>query len=283
MKKRMKKISQYIKRMGKGNLLVACAALFPGLAQADRLADIQARGTLVCATLANNEPLGFPDPQSRQVVGFDVDMCAAVARRLGVQMEQKSVTVEGRLPALIEGQADLVSAALGYTRERARQIDFTASHYQNPIKLIVQSDSGLNLISDLADKRISANRSSTPEQAVRRVLPKAMLQTFADTPQAFLALAQGRADGLAISMPSGIRFVNESAGRFKFVEGALSWEPTALGVKKGERRLRDAVNAALAALEKDGEIDALWTKWFGPKTKFNIPRDKKLTPISAFR
>jgi polar amino acid transport system substrate-binding protein len=39
----------------------------------------------------------------------------------------------------------------------------------------------------------------------------------------------------------------------------------------------------LVALEKDGQIDALWIKWFGPKTKFNIPRDKKLTPISAFR
>jgi polar amino acid transport system substrate-binding protein len=38
----------------------------------------------------------------------------------------------------------------------------------------------------------------------------------------------------------------------------------------------------LVALEKDGQIDALWIKWFGPKTKFNIPRDK-LTPISAFR
>jgi polar amino acid transport system substrate-binding protein len=266
-----------------GTALLACVLVFSAAAHADRLADIKARGSLVCATLANNEPLGFSDPQTRQVVGFDVDMCAAVAREMGVKMEHMSVTVEARIPELMQGHADLMSGALGYTRERARQIDFTASHYQNPIKLIVQSDAGFNLVTDLADKRISANRNSTSEQAVRRMLPKATVLTFPDTPAAFLALAQGKADGLALSMPSGIRFVNESAGRFKFVEGALAWEPTALGVKKGEHALLAAVDQALATLEQSGEIDALWIKWFGPKTKFNIPRDKKLTPISAFR
>ncbi|MCP1571658.1 amino acid ABC transporter substrate-binding protein [Herbaspirillum rubrisubalbicans] len=279
----MKKISQHLKNLGMGSLLVASVSLFPVAAHADRLAEIQARGSLICATLANNEPLGFPDPQTSQIVGFDVDMCSAVARKLGVRMQHKSVTVEARLPTLMQGQADLLSAALGYTRQRAHQIDFTAAHYQNPIKLIVHSDSGLNLVSDLADKRISANRNSTPEQAAHRVLPKATLVTFPDTPQAFLALAQGKVDALAISMPSGIRFVNESGGRFRFVEGALAWEPTALGVKKGEHKLLDAVNQALAALEKEGEIDALWSKWFGPKTKFNIARDKKLTPIASLR
>ncbi|MFJ3058552.1 ABC transporter substrate-binding protein [Herbaspirillum sp. NPDC087042] len=282
----MKKISHNIKRIGKigaGGALLSCMLCLANLAHADRLADIKARGTLVCATLANNEPLGFPDPQTRQIVGFDVDICAAVARKLGVEMEQKSVTVEARIPMLSQGEVDLVSAALGYTRERARLIDFTASHYQNPIKIVVQSDSGLNLVTDLADKRISANRNSTPEESVHRVLPKATVQTFTDTPQAFLALAQGKVDGLAISMPSGIRFVSESAGRFRFVEGALAWEPTALGVKKGEHKLLAAVNQALSALEKEGELDAIWSKWFGPKTKFNIPRDKKLTPIANLR
>lgn len=279
----MKKISQHLKQLGMGSLLVASAWFVPAAAHADRLDEIRARGSLICATLANNEPLAFPDPQSGQIVGFDVDMCSAIADKLGVKMRQRSVTVEQRLPALIQGDVDLVSAALGYTRERAGQIDFTASHYQNPLKLIVYSDSGLNLLADLDGKRISANRGSTPEQAARRVLRKATVLTFPDTPQAFLALAQGRADALAISMPSGIRFVNESGGRFRFVEGALAWEPTALGVKKGERRLLDAVNQALAEMEKAGQIDALWTKWFGPKTKFNISRDKKLTPIAGLR
>jgi polar amino acid transport system substrate-binding protein len=56
-----------------------------------------------------------------------------------------------------------------------------------------------------------------------------------------------------------------------------------MGVKKDEPALLAAVNDALEKLEKSGETDALWNKWFGPNTKFNIPREKKLTPISAFQ
>ena len=124
----MKKISQHLKQLGMGSLLLACAWSVPAAARADRLEEIQARGSLICATLASNEPLGFADPQSGQIVGFDVDMCSAIAAKLGVKMRQRSLTVEARLPALMQGDVDIVSAALGYTHERARQIDFTASH-----------------------------------------------------------------------------------------------------------------------------------------------------------
>ncbi|MBB5390917.1 MULTISPECIES: transporter substrate-binding domain-containing protein [unclassified Herbaspirillum] len=276
-------ISGRIKKPGMGAAALAALLVFSAAAHADRLADIKARGSLICATLPNNEPLAFTDPWTHQVVGFDVDMCSAVARELGVKMSQKSVTVAERLPVLIQGDVDLVVAALGYTRERARQIDFTAAHYQNPIRVIVHSDSGISKMADLADKRISANRDSTPEQAARRMLPKATVQVYPDTSSAFLALAQNKVDGLALSQPSGIRFVSESDGKFRFVDGTLLWEPTAMGVKKGEPALLAAVNAALVTLEKSGEIDALWNKWYGPKSKFNIPREKKLTPISAFQ
>ncbi len=273
-------------RFNKTCMAIAAAAvslLVSTAAHADRLADIKARGTLVCATLTSSEPLGFPDPATRQIVGFDVDMCNAVAKQLGVKLEHKGVSVEARIPELTLGRVDLVVAALGYTKERAQQIDFTAAHYQTPIKLIAHSNAGFNKVEDLAEKRISANKGSTPELYARRVLPKATILTFQDTPAAFLALAQNKVQGLALSQPSGIRFVNESEGKYKFLNGELAWEPTAMGVKKDEPALLAAVNDALEKLEKSGETDALWTKWFGPNTKFNIPREKKLTPISAFQ
>ncbi|MGE6057290.1 amino acid ABC transporter substrate-binding protein, partial [Klebsiella variicola subsp. variicola] len=92
---------------------------------------------------------------------------------------------------------------------------------------IVHSNGGFSKIEDLADKRISANKGSTPELYARRTLPKATILTFQDTPAAFLALAQNKVQALALSQPSGIRFVNESEGKYKFLDGALAWEPTA--------------------------------------------------------
>ena len=252
-------------------------------AHADRLSDIKARGTLICATLAANEPLGFPDPQTRRIVGFDVDMCDALAKQMGVKLEHKGISVEARVPELALGRVDVVSAAFGYTKERAEQVDFSASHYQTAIKLIVPVDSGLEKVEDLADKRVSAIKGSTLELFTRRVLPNATVLTFQDAPSAFLALSQNKVHAMAQTQTGGIRYVNETDGKFKFASGSLAWEPTALGVKKGEPALLAAVNGALQKLEQAGTIDALWIKWYGPTTKYRIEREKKLTPIADFK
>ena len=128
-----------------------------------------------------------------------------------------------------------MSAAFGYTKERAEQVEFTASHYQTPIKLVVAVDSGLDKVSDLADKKISAIKGSTLELFSRRVLPNATVLTFQDGPTAFLALAQGKVQAMAQTQTGGIRYVNETDGKFKFADGSLAWEPTASASGRASR------------------------------------------------
>ena len=228
-------------------------------AGADQLADMKSRGTLVCGTLTTTEPLGFQDPQTRQIVGFDVDMCNGIAKRLGLKMEHKGLSIEARIPELSLGRVDVVSAALGYTKERAEQVDFTAAHYQVPIRILVKKSANITSFAQLEGKRVSAVKSATTEIFARRGLPKTEIITYQDGPAAFLALMQG-----------------------KYIEDSLAWEPTALGVKKNEPALLAAVNGALESMEKDGEIDTLWDKWYGPTTRFAFKREKKLTPIQTF-
>ena len=264
-------------------LVTVMSLTLQGVAHANRLADIKARGSLICATLTANAPGGFPDPVTRQIVGFDVDMCQALSDQMGLKFEHKGVSVEARVPELALGRVDVVSAAFGYTKERAEQVDFTSSTYQVPIKLIVPIDSGLNKVSDLEGKKISAIKGSTLELFARRAVPTATVLTYQDAPAAFLALTQGKVQAMSQTQTGGIRYVNETGGKYKFAEGALSWEPTALGVKKGEPELLNAVNDALEKMEKAAIIDAIWVKWYGPKTPYNIVREKKLTPIANFK
>lgn len=250
------------------------------VAHADRLKDIKDRGTLICATLSGSEPLAYQDPTTRQYVGFDVDTCSAIAKHLGVKMEHKPITVEARIPELGLGRVDMVAAAFGYTKERAEQVAFTSSHYQIPLKIIVAKNSGITKFSDLAGKRISTEKGSTPELYARRVIPSAEVVTFQDNASQFLALQQSKVQGFAIGMASGLRFVNGSDGKYKFLDESLAYEPTCLGVKKGEPQLLAAVNKALQDMQSSGELDALWDKWYGPQTKYNIPRGK-LIPVSS--
>lgn len=264
-------------------IAVAAITLLASLgASADQLADIKARGTLVCGTLTSTEPLGFQDPQSRQIVGFDVDMCAAIARHMGLKLEHKGLSIEQRIPELSTGRVDLVSAALGYTKERAQQVAFTSAHYQVPIRVMVKKGAGIDSFAKLADKRVSAVKSATTEIFARRGLPKTAIVTFQDGPSAFLALMQDKVDGFSTSHTAGLRYLAESKGEAVFIDDSLAWEPTALGVKKDEPALLAAVNKTLEDMEKAGEIDSIWNRWYGPETRFAFKREKKLTPISAF-
>jgi polar amino acid transport system substrate-binding protein len=262
-------------------LLVALCGIATA-AQANRLEEIKSRGRLVCATLSGTEPLAFQDPRTRQYIGFDIDLCNALAKRMGVAMEHKPVAVEARIPELSLGRVDVVAAAMGYTKERAAQIAFSDIHYQLPIKIIVSNASGIKTFADLAGKKISANKGSTPETFTRARIPSAEVVTYQDSPTAFLALVQGKVQGQAIGQAAGARFIESSEGKFKFLDEALFFEPTGLGVKKDEPELLAAVNKALQEMESSGELDAMWNKWYGPSTKFQIPREKKLTPLSAF-
>lgn len=115
-------------------LLGLTLAVVTATAQADQLADIKARGTLVCGVLANFEPFGFQDPASREIVGYDVDYCKGVAKALGVKPVLQVVSMEARIPELLQGRrcarrrARLLSGSRGTARIYASVLRSQAGH-----------------------------------------------------------------------------------------------------------------------------------------------------------
>jgi len=259
------------------------AAACGGVAHADRLDDVKARGTLVCGVFGDLVPLGFEDPNTRTLVGFDIDVCRGIADSLHVKLDLKTLSVAARVPSLQTDRVDVVAAAMGYTADRAKQIAFSSAYIQVPIPVMVLSDSGINGFADLRSKKVSAIRASTPELFARQKLPGSEIVTFDDGPLAFLALQQHKVQGMAISQGAAIGFRNRSEGKVRFLDEVLHWEPDCIGVKLGEPALLDAVNAGLNGMETSGQLQVIWDKWFGPTTEYKLSRDKKLTPIADFQ
>lgn len=249
-------------------------------ARADRLSEIKQRGSLICATYFAVPPFGFPDPVTRQPTGYDVDMCAAVAKHLGVSMQHKAIAVEGRVPELALGRVDIVSALLPYTKTFAEAIAFSDAIFDYSTRVIVPSSSDFTRLSEFAGKKVSMTRGTANEARFKARVPTVEILTYQDSAASFLALQQGKVQGYATVAFAGQRFINDTNGKFKFVDEALHTDVSALGVKKGEAELLDAVNDALAKMEAAGEIDAIWNKWLGPNTKYFSPRGRKLTPIA---
>jgi len=260
------------------------AALAPA-AHADTLQDIKARGKFICGTMGTAEPFSFQDPKTRAIVGYEVDMCQAVADSLGVPLELKLIAVEARIPELIAGRVDVVAANLGWSPERAQQIDYSHQHFVSLQKVLARdSDKDLKAPADLAGKRVSAVRGSSSEQGARKFIPNVEPVTFKDPSGAFLALQQGKVAGFVGSELMLVKLKQQAAASAvpaKILEPALFVEPWGMGVRRGDSAMLGQVNKVLDGLEASGKAAQIFDKWFGTGTPFNMKRDFRIEAIKG--
>ena len=264
---------------------VGLAIVTLSAAQADTLQDIKARGKFICGTMGTAEPFSFQDPKTRAVVGYEVDICKAVADSLGVPLELKLIAVEARIPELIAGRVDVVAANLGWSPERAQQIDYSHQHFVSLQKVLArEKDQELKSPAELAGKRVSAVRGSSSEQGARKYIPNVEPVTFKDPSGAFLALQQGKVSGFVGSelMLAKLRQqAASSAVPVKILEPALFVEPWGVGVRKGDAAMLGQVNQVLDKLEASGEATRIFDKWFGVGTPFNLKQDFRIESIKG--
>ena len=262
---------------------VGLTALTAG-ARADQLADIMKAKELKCGTFADVPPFAAPDPKTREMVGFDVDMCNAIAKRWGVTAKITPLSVEARVPEVKLGRVDLTIANLAYTLGRAEQIQFSDPYYLAKEMLAVKASDTGTTKADFKGKRLASTKGSTSELAIK--MNDSDPLTFVDTGSAYMAVQQNKALGIVANTMTITKLVNESktAGQpMKMIEEPMAFQPIGIGMKKDEPALHAKVNETLVAMDQAGEINALWDKWLGPNTEFKMTRTDKVVPLSQLK
>jgi polar amino acid transport system substrate-binding protein len=250
-------------------------------ARADQLDDIMASGVLRCGTFADVPPFAAPDPATREMVGFDVDMCNAIAERLGVTAEIRPLSVEARVPEVKLGGVDITVANLAYTLSRAEQIQFSDPYYLAKEMLAVKADDPGTTKADFEGKRLASTKGSTSEMAIKMNDSEPL--TFQDTGSAFMAVQQGKARGMVANTMTITKLVNESQTRgipLKMIEEPMVFQPIGIGMKKDEPALLAKINETLYAMDEAGQINEFWNKWLGPDTEYKMTRTDKVMPLS---
>ena len=267
--------------------VLAALALSPlavSAVHADQLSDVMSKKSLSCGVYADVPPFSAPDPQTRELVGMDVDLCKALAKHMGVELELKPLSVEARIPEVKMGRVDVIFANLAYTKSRAEQIQFSDPYYIAKETLVVRAANADQPKSFFKGKRISSTKGSTSEQSIR--LADATPVTFQDTGSAYMALQQSKVVGLVTNTMTAIKLVGQAkAGG---VELAIAKEPMALepigaGMRQGEPAFLAKVNESLRAMEAAGEIDAIWAHWIGPNTEYKMVREDKVQSLSELK
>jgi polar amino acid transport system substrate-binding protein len=262
------------------SLIVAAASPV----RADQLDEIMARKELRCGTFADVPPFAAPDKTTREMVGFDVDLCNLIAKRLGVAAKITPLSVEARVPEVKLGRVDLTIANLAYTLGRAEQIQFSDPYYLAKEMLAVKASDSATSKADYKGKRLASTKGSTSELSIKMNGSEAL--TFQDTGSAFMAVQQNKALGMVANTMTITKLVAESQSRgvkLKMIEEPMVYQPIGVGMKKDEPALLAKVNATLRAMDEAGEINAAWNKWLGPETEFKMTRTDKVVPLSELK
>ena len=118
-------------------LLSVCAVATLSVAAAD---DALARDKLRVGTEPTFAPFEFMDTQTREFVGYDIDLIRAVADKAGYDIEVVNMGFDALIPALGMGVVDVVAAGVTITEERSKRVDFTAPYYTAGLSMLVRKE-----------------------------------------------------------------------------------------------------------------------------------------------
>ena len=139
------------------------AVLVGSAAVADTLDDVIAAGTLRCAVVLDFPPMGFRDDDG-EPQGFDVEYCKDLAASLDVTHEILPVTWAERLPAIVDGKADVVFGGTSDSLERARVVGFSIPYAVFYAQAVIGADSGIEEFEDMKGKRVGAAATTLQER-----------------------------------------------------------------------------------------------------------------------
>jgi len=266
-------------------LTIACIlGIVPLAASADQWQDMQQRKELRCGTFADVPPFAAPDPKTREMVGFDVDLCNALAKRLGLTAKITPLSVEARVPEVKMGRVDITVANLAYTLGRAEQIQFSDPYYLAKEMLAVKASDPSTSKADYKGKRLASTKGSTSELSIKMNGSEPV--TFQDTGSAYMAVQQNKALGMVANTMTITKLVNQSKTggvELKMIAEPMAFQPIGIGMKKDEPALLAKINETLLAMDKAGEINQIWAKWLGPNTEFKMVREDKVVPLSELK
>jgi len=207
-----------------------------------------------------------------KLVGFDIDIGNAICAQLKARCEWVENAWDGIIPALKARKFDGILSSMSVTDKRLEQISFSNKIYHTPTRLVAKKGSGLLPTSEsLKGRRIGVEQGSTQEAyAKANWEPKGVsVLSYQNQDLVYQDLQTGRLDAaLQDAVQADLSFLKTQHGRdYAFAGVALQDTKTlgigaAIGLRKEDVELKQAINNALAEIHKNGTYDKIQKKYF---------------------
>ena len=253
-------------------LALAAAAMAPqeAGAQTGPKPDWSWLPTLRIVTEPDYPPFNYYDEEG-QLTGFNVDLARAICRELAVTCDINTGEWNTLFPSLKSNEADAVVASVAITAKSLSEVDFTSRYYSTPARFAAKIGSTIGPISvaALKGKKIAVVQGSSHEAFLRDFFEGANIMPFATPAEARAALKNGEADllfGDGISLMFWIQGTGSArCCEFKgegYSEPRYFGDGVGIAVKKGNTRLREVLDYALARVKASGRYEELMLRYF---------------------
>ncbi|WP_026659807.1 transporter substrate-binding domain-containing protein [Butyrivibrio sp. AC2005] len=231
----------------------------------DHLARIKSAGKITIATEGVWAPFTYHDETTDELVGFDVEVAAAIAEKLGVEADFQEVAFDGGLTGVTTGAFDMMANGVDVTEERGKTYDFTEPYaYDHAVVVTLATNDTISSFEDLNGLTTANSAGSTYEaMGVQYGATVSNVDTIGET----MTLVQNGTVDATINANTSAQDYFNTTGATDLKVAAVDPEVTqyAIPLKKGEDNdsLRDAINQAIKELREEGKLTEISIKYFG--------------------
>jgi polar amino acid transport system substrate-binding protein len=228
----------------------------------ESLRRVQRAGVLTWgADVVGGIPYVFEDPKRPgQYVGFEMDIAEGVARHLGVKLKLVVRAWDTLIPELQRGSFDMAMNGIEDTEDRRRIVSFSHPYYIYSQQITVRKGThGIRRLEDLKGRRVATLSGTAAEDLLRGtkgvevVVAPEIIYSYRD-------LERGKVDAVLLDTPIAAAYgaanpkltnVGESFNEGRYI----------IAFRKQDRALLDAVNQALEAMKRSGELRGIYRKY----------------------
>jgi polar amino acid transport system substrate-binding protein len=239
----------------------------PGAMPSESTMDtIVRRGILVAGVNQNAYRVGYRDPLSGDLVGFEIDIVREIARALfgdPTKVRFKAINASNRVTMLRDGEIDLAVRTTTMTCENWQEVAFSTEYYTANQRLLVRSGEPATEIEQLSGRKVCAAAGSTSLTNIRTFNPAAIPVSAPDVIDCLVMLQQRQIDAISTSDILLMAIAAQDPNT-RVVGRPLKQQPYGVSIAQNAPDLVRFVNGVLARIRADGTWTASYTHWLSP-------------------
>lgn len=228
--------------------------------------DVKESGKLIVGIDPTYPPNEFKDADGNPI-GWGAEIAAAVAAKLGLEVEFQVAKFDNIIPSVTGGKADIGVSSFTDTVEREKQVDFV-NYYEAGIMWAsaagndVDPDNacGLKVAVQATTYEDTDEVPAKSEACVAAGKPPIEKVPFDTQDAATNAVALGQADALSADSPVTLYAISQTDGKLQPAGESFDVAPYGIAVGK-DRGLTEAIQAAMQALVDDGTYGDILDEW----------------------